>query len=1339
MHPYEQEGLPMTLSKARSAVRAFADRIVPSTTLLTCGIAAGALAIAAAPASANVSHALTATFGSAISTPVDPYPLSGPRDVEVDQTSHDIYVADAGNHRVEKFDSAGNFLLMFGKEVNKTAVENSRTSEANLCPAPGHPADVCQPGVSASSGGAFETPAYLAVDNSGGTSSGDIYVGDVGDSIVSKFDSSGHLVVSWGPGGQKDGSDSDNVGFTSPSGGPLWGVAVSGSNGNLWVGGHPISYTYNLYQYTPDGTYIPPFGFSSGEPWLKVDLEGNRYQGRNGTLIKHGPEREGPDPSQLGTATPLTGFNLDPSTGEVYQDTGSAIAHYASGCPTEAGPCDPLDSFGSGDLHGSMGVAVDGETHTVYVANSSSGDVAVLSDIRPIVTTDPQAGATESEVTLAGHIDPAHRGDITECYFEYGFDTNYGHTVPCSPDPASSNFTEPTNVIGTVTGLSPGTEDHYRLVAGNVGGAVSVGADEVFSSTQPPVIDGLAAENLTATSADIEAQVNPGGLDTTYRVEYGTTTQYGQAAPVPDGTIFASSADQGLTVHLEGLTRGAVYHYRLVATNADGTSTVADHTFNFYPPACPNSNVRQQTQSNYVPDCRAYELVSPGDAGGTQLYPGGPNTGFATSPSRFSFTGLWGTIPRSGGSPSNSTGDLYVATRTATGWVSRYVGLPGNEFATSGEPPQGLPNSTDGGSYQYAGLGYAGAVNADKIQNAVLTDPAMSRFLIWNDDTGDASAAPYVYGADGGLSDRWPTNLGTVPAGTYPEALNLYSYAPDFSESEKLSVAPGGIHSLDCPAIAEGARLLPRACAGDVTASSDLRHFAFATEWNVFAPGGQLSAPGSVYDNDTRARSVQIASKTPAGGDIPSEPGDQAGDPLQIPAISADGSHILMAAGGTGPCGYSSCKSPPCGAAFDILDRCPMQPSHLYMRVDGAVTYDVSKGHDVHYVGETEDGSKVYFTTSQQLLPADTDTSTDLYMWSEATDSLTLVSLGVGGAGNSDACNSSFTSKCGVTTYSNVELCQLASGLGGNCRSDNSIAAKSGDIYFFSPEQLVGTRGRPNLENVYVFRGGSVRYVTTLTPGGYCLVNFEERCSAGPVARMQVSPDGSHMAFLTASQVTLYDNAGHAEMYTYEPERGMIVCVSCIPSGAAPTSEVAASQNGLFMTDDGRTFFTTDDPLVHADTNQSQDVYEYVDGHAQLITPGTGDTRSPVHNEFSTQPNLPGLLGVSANGTDVYFSTNQTLVSQDHNGLFLKFYDARSGGGFLAPAPSPPCAAADECHGAGSSTPAALQNGAGAALGGGGNAAVARHGHRKHHKRGAKGGKPGHRRHNAAKSQGGPR
>jgi hypothetical protein len=602
----------------------------------------------------------------------------------------------------------------------------------------------------------------------------------------------------------------------------------------------------------------------------------------------------------------------------------------------------------------------------------------------------------------------------------------------------------------------------------------------------------------------------------------------------------------------------------------------------------------------------------------------------------------------------------------------------------------------------------------------------MGNFLIWNDNSSNASAAPYVYGADGTLLDRWPTNLDTVPDGLYPEGSNAYSWDDQPPTGQPLSVAPGGTHGLDCPAALTEPfqNIAPHFCAGDVNASADLSHFVFATGWNVFAPGGQLSPPGSVYDNDTNARTVEVASKTAAGEPIPPEPTNAAGDPLHIPAVSADGSHILMAAGAVGPCGYASCPSPPCGeVGFELsVTRCPMQPSHLYMRVDGAVTFDVSGGYAVDYAGMTENGSIVYFTSSQKLTNEDTDTSVDLYRWTEATDSIVLASKGLGGAGNSDACNSGFVDKCGISTFSSAELCQLTSGFGGNCLSDNFIAAKSGDIYFFSPEQLVGTRGIADQENVYVFRNGAVQYVTTLDPEAFfCTATaasgIGERCSETPIARMQVSPDGRFMAFLTSSPVTLYDNAGHAEMYLYEPDREKVLCLSCIPSGAPPISDVAASQNGLFMTDDGRTFFTTDDALLHGDTNQAQDVYEYVDGYAHLITPGTGDTRSQAHNEFVLQFNLSGLLGVSADGTDVYFSTNQTLVAQDRNGLFLKFYDARTGGGFPAPAPPPPCAAADECHGASSLPPSPLQNGSGVALGGGGNTAAHSKGRNKRAKR----------------------
>jgi hypothetical protein len=143
---------------------------------------------------------------------------------------------------------------------------------------------------------------------------------------------------------------------------------------------------------------------------------------------------------------------------------------------------------------------------------------------------------------------------------------------------------------------------------------------------------------------------------------------------------------------------------------------------------------------------------------------------------------------------------------------------------------------------------------------------------------------------------------------------------------------------------------------------------------------------------------------------------------------------------------------------------------------------------------------------------------------------------------------------------------------------------------------------------------------------------------------------------------------------------------------------------------------------VVTDADGIRDVYEYADGRPQLISSGTGEFEG---TKF--QPN--GLVGVTGDGTDAFFGTYDTLVGQDQVGPFLKFYDARVGGGFPFERPPAPCAAADECHGAGSAPPATLENGSGANLGSGGNAHPAKHRrkHRHHRKK--------HKRHGRSRSQ----
>jgi hypothetical protein len=196
--------------------------------------------------------------------------------------------------------------------------------------------------------------------------------------------------------------------------------------------------------------------------------------------------------------------------------------------------------------------------------------------------------------------------------------------------------------------------------------------------------------------------------------------------------------------------------------------------------------------------------------------------------------------------------------------------------------------------------------------------------------------------------------------------------------------------------------------------------------------------------------------------------------------------------------------------------------------------------------------------------------------------------------------------------------------------------------------------------------------------------------------------------------------------------------VSCRPDGEPPTDTVLGSLGGRFISNDGRVFFTTPDPLVPTDTNTGvrefkiltntliqragYDVYEYVDGRPQLITPGTS---AESGNFGFASESTPGLYGVSANGVDVYFGAQEPLVPQDKNGVGgVRFYDARTNGGFAVNTAVAPCRAADECHGASSEPPGTIPIGTGAALGGGGNlGATTRRGkkakrrsHRKQHR-----------------------
>ena len=79
---------------------------------------------------------------------------------------------------------------------------------------------------------------------------------------------------------------------------------------------------------------------------------------------------------------------------------------------------------------------------------------------------------------------------------------------------------------------------------------------------------------------DVGGVLNPHGTATTYKVEYGTTRAYGRRTQsLPTGGSLTGSANQQVSARLSALAPLTTYHYRLIATNARGTTYGRDQTF----------------------------------------------------------------------------------------------------------------------------------------------------------------------------------------------------------------------------------------------------------------------------------------------------------------------------------------------------------------------------------------------------------------------------------------------------------------------------------------------------------------------------------------------------------------------------------------------------------------------------------------------------------------------------------------------------------------------------------------------------------------------------------------
>ncbi|MFZ1926602.1 MAG: hypothetical protein WAU42_10715 [Solirubrobacteraceae bacterium] len=189
---------------------------------------------------------------------------------------------------------------------------------------------------------------------------------------------------------------------------------------------------------------------------------------------------------------------------------------------------------------------------------------------KPVVFTEPIYTLGYSSATLKGGV--YGKGETTQYYFEYGATEGYGRRT-AEHEIAGAGYEEEKEAV---SGLTPGTRYHYRIVARNSYGT-SYGADKSFSTPQEPLAETTAPEAVGYDDATLSGTVDPRGTQTSYRFEYGTSQTYG--AHTAEVTAGSGTGDVQAVQSANHLAEDTIYHFRLVATTVYGTTYGADRTF----------------------------------------------------------------------------------------------------------------------------------------------------------------------------------------------------------------------------------------------------------------------------------------------------------------------------------------------------------------------------------------------------------------------------------------------------------------------------------------------------------------------------------------------------------------------------------------------------------------------------------------------------------------------------------------------------------------------------------------------------------------------------------------
>ena len=311
--------------------------------------------------------------------------------------------------------------------------------------------------------------------------------------------------------------------------------------------------------------------------------------------------------------------------------------------------------------------------------------------------------------------------------------------------------------------------------------------------------------------------------------------------------------------------------------------------------------------------------------------------------------------------------------------------------------------------------------------------------------------------------------------------------------------------------------------------SDDGRHFVFGSA-SQFEPEGNNNGDVTIYDRDLVAGTTQVASTEPDGDTL-------TGPNIGELGISSDGSRIVVAQQVGGP------------------DAAGNRYWHPYMHIgtsDESVDLAPGASAGVLYAGMTDDGSSVFFTTTNSLVGGDADSSADLYRAQvSGAGALTLSLLSTGnGSGCDPVANSGGNNwnAVGGASADNCGAVPIAGGAG--------VGGGDGTAYFLSPEEI-GGQGTENQPNLFVVSpGDAAELVATLEPDNPAVLDAVADNEVHRWSDFQVSPNGAYAVFPSSEELTApYENDGFEMIYRYWTDTGSVACASCIrPKGRRPAT-----------------------------------------------------------------------------------------------------------------------------------------------------------------------------------------